>query len=204
MEELVSTDNIHREILEDAKRKAGKILKSAEASIAAEAERWEAKLQKAVDEIRRHYDAEIAEKKAEAQTRLTMDKMRIRLDKVTRELDKAARAFLASLRREEILDALLHALQKRLENAKAVSGADFTPLSIHVCGLSEAETGALLDRLHLSGAPGAARVEERETAGEFPSVTLSDGGITITASIQAEADAVLLAKRSEAAEALFG
>jgi hypothetical protein len=212
MEELLSTDNIHREILDDAKRKAAKILKNAENAIAAAASGWDAKLQKAVDEVKARYDAEIAGKKSEAAARLTMDKARTKLFKITRELEKAMRGFFWTLPRKEALAVLERALAVRLANVKATHAArngppetmDFSGLEAETRGLTKAETETILGHLSLT----AVRIDEGKAGGgeqnELPSITLWAGDIKITASIQAEADAMLLSKRAEAAEALFG
>jgi hypothetical protein len=215
MEELLSTDNIHREILDDAKRKAAKILKNAENTIAAAATDWDAKLQKAVDEVKARYDAEIAGKQSEAKARLAMDKARAKLSKITGELEKAMRGFFRTLPRKEALAVLERALSVRLAAVKAVCAAHdgtskavavfpFFPIQAEIYGLTKAEAETILGRLSLT----AVQIDERgagnDGQNELPFITLWAGDIKITASIQAEADAMLLSKRAEAAEALFG
>jgi hypothetical protein len=229
MEELVSTDNIHREILDDAKRKAAKILKNAEGAIAAAAADWDAKLQKAVDEVRARYDAEITGKQSEAKARLAMDKARAKLSHVTGELEKAMRGFFRTLPRNETLAVLERALSVRLAAVKAArtardgarAAADFPRLAIETSGLTKAETETILGHLSLTadrideyaGDTGSRNrastnspLSQNETSfiNELPAIMFWAGDIKITASIQAEADAMLLSKRAEAAEALFG
>ncbi|MDR0637893.1 MAG: hypothetical protein LBG27_03150 [Spirochaetaceae bacterium] len=204
MEELLSTDNIHREILDDAKRKAAKILKNAESAIAAAATDWDVRLQRAVGEVRARYDADIAEKMAEAKARLAMDKARSRLSKINGALEKAMRGFFQTLERKELLAVLERALAVRLAAVKAVAGkhetVDFSPVEVETCGLTKAEAETILGRLSLT----ATRINEIPAVDELPSIILWTGDIKMTASIQAEADALLLSKRAEVAEALFG
>jgi hypothetical protein len=205
MEELLSTDSIHREILDDAKRKATKILNGAENTVVAVSAEWNAKLQKAVDQVKKRYETDLAEKKTESWARLAMDKARAKLSKVTGELDNAMTAFFQSLSRKEILDILEHALSVRIDNVKSAAlplfNAGFSQLQVQAYGLGKDEAETLLSHLSLT----AVQIDRREISGdELPSIVLLAGDIKITASIQAEAEAVLLSKRSEAAEVLFG
>jgi hypothetical protein len=204
MEELLSTDNIHREILDDAGRKAQKLLKGAEGVVASMSAEWERKLQKAVAEVKARNDAEIREKQVEGKARLAMDKARAKFTKVSGELDHAVFAFFRDLPQNDRLSVLEHALSLRLANVKAAAVSDesgFSRLQVETCGVSRAETETLLGRFSLT----AAQIGERAAANdELPSIVLSTGDIKITASLQVEADSILREKRSEAAEALFG
>jgi hypothetical protein len=208
MEELLSTDNIHREILDDAARKAAKISRGAESAVASMSAEWDGKLQKAVAEVKERYEAEIAGQVAEGKARLAMDKARAKLTKITGELETAMGAFFRALSQNERLSVLEHALSLRLDNVKATAGASpgdggFSGFEVETCGVTKAEAETLLGHLSLS----ATRIDERKTENdELPSIVLilSTGDIKITASLQVEADAVLREKRSEAAEALFG
>jgi hypothetical protein len=201
MEELLSTDNIHREILDDAGRKAQKLLKGAEGVVASMAAEWDRKLQKAVAEVKARYDAEIGEKQVEGNARLAMDKARAKLTKISGELDHAVSAFFRDLPQNDRLSVLEHALSLRLANVKAADDDGFSCLQVETCGVNRAETKALLGRLSLA----AAQIDERTAVNdELPTIILSTGDIKITASLQVEADSILLKKRSEAAEALFG
>ena len=56
MEELRSTEFLDREILEDARKKAFKILKPADDTIQSQAKVWEKKLKKAITAIQKNYD----------------------------------------------------------------------------------------------------------------------------------------------------
>jgi hypothetical protein len=205
MEELLSTDNIHREILDDAARKAGKISRGAESAVASMSAEWDEKLQKAVAEVKERYDAEIAGQVAEGKARLAMDKARAKLTKITGELENAMDVFFHALPQNERLALLEHALSLRLDNVRAAAGSlpddGGTGFEIETCGMSRAEAETLLGHLSLSADRIQGRVAENN---ELPSIILSTGDIKITASLRTEADAVLREKRSEAAEALFG
>jgi hypothetical protein len=218
MEELLSTDIIHREILDDAARKAEKIRKGAESMVASMSAEWDGKLQKAVAGVKERYDAEVAGQEAEGKARLAMDKARAKLTKITRALENAMDAFFHDLPQNERLALLEHALSLRLDNVRAATGAlpvgGGSGMRVETCGISRAETEALLGRLSLA----AVRIDERKPEDdELPSIMLlmsidsagdwadnAGGDIKITASLQVQADAVLREKRSEAAEALFG
>jgi vacuolar-type H+-ATPase subunit E/Vma4 len=214
MEELVSTDNIHREILEDARRKAGRILKSASDSCAALSADWDAKLNGALDDVKRRYESDRVSKEAEAKARLAMDKARAKLEKTQNGLSSAMNAYLKTVERPRLLAKIESELAARLEYvARTAPDADFranaASTEAEVCGLSAAEAGGLLGRQGL----GDVRVTERpvaksgssETATDvFPSIVLRGKAVKLTVSIQAVADEILLDCRAQAAEALFG
>jgi hypothetical protein len=227
MEELLSTDNIHREILDDAKRKAAKILKNAENAIASADSEWDAKLQKAVDEMKARYEAEIAGRKSEAKARMAIDKTRAKLSKVTGELEKALGNFFRMFERKDALAVLERALSARLASVKAASvthdgslkALDFSGLEVETHGLTKAEAETILGHLSLTAAHidvrkagGGERSAANETlsankqneTNEFLSIILWTGDIKMTASLRTEAEAMLLSKRAEVAEALFG
>ena len=55
MEELQSTEALDREILEDARKKAFKILKSADESAASAKAAWDRKLERTLKEVRENF-----------------------------------------------------------------------------------------------------------------------------------------------------
>jgi hypothetical protein len=212
MEELLSTDSIHKEILDDARRKAAKILKTVEDSQAAASREWTEKLEKAVSEVKARYDAEVAEQRAEAGVRLTMDKARARLMKETGELSKAARLFFETTPRAGLLDLLSTIIARRVAYAESmVGGADMARIEVCCAGMTKAEAEAALQKAGIGERVLAITMEEKAPSDALPSgpaslpaFVLSTGAARITASIEAEAEDVLRAKRAETVEAIFG
>ena len=210
MEELLSTDSIHKEILDDARRKAAKILKTVEDSAAEASREWDAKLEKAVAEVKARYDAEVAEQRAEAGVRLAMDKARAKLMKETRELSQAARLFFESAPRAGLLDLLAKTLIRRIAYAETVvGGAELAQIEAAAAGMTKAEAESALSHAGIRGRIHAITMEENTPTGgtaatALPSFVLTTGAVRITASIEAEAEDVLRTKRAETVEAIFG
>ncbi len=77
MEELKSTDVLDKEILEDARKKANRILRQADETIESKADAWAKQSQAALEEVHRKYEDRISKQRAEITARLPLDKRRI-------------------------------------------------------------------------------------------------------------------------------
>jgi hypothetical protein len=208
MEELQSTEALDREILEDARKKAFKILKTADESIASSKAAWDRKLAKTLDDAGESYRKREDQGKKEIMARLPMDKRRVRSEKIEMFLDTAMEGFLSSLTRREILSILEQELKRRLLDAGLVPN-DTDRAHLRYRGLGPDELDALVKKT--TGAPLSQKedplyliqaVSRSEAA--FPALVLDFPSLRITASVDKAAAGLLLDTRSELAAALLG
>jgi len=197
MEELQSTDILDREILEDARKKAARILKTADDAVRAHTKEWEKKTAESIDALEKKYNEqkELAGEKVMA--RLPIDKRRAKVEKIENLLQSAVESWYNSLSRVQILELLSKELSKRLalcEEFSAPSGK-----RAFYNGLERGEVEKTLKTLS-----GTCTIEENTTADRFPAITLEAGNVRIIASIQRLVDFLLQEKRTELVEALVG
>jgi vacuolar-type H+-ATPase subunit E/Vma4 len=196
MEELQSTEALDREILEDARKKAFKILKSADESAAASKASWERKLEKTLAQAKQSYAEKVEQGRTEIMARLPMDRRRVKSEKIESLLSKAKNDFLSSLDRATILDLLKRELEQRLANADE-DGA----CALRYRGLAKNELDPIVKNINVSS-----QKEDPlySIAGSFPAIVLDYPGLRVTASVDAAAADILLDKRAELATALLG
>ncbi|MDR2553551.1 MAG: DUF632 domain-containing protein [Treponema sp.] len=201
MEELQSTETLDREILEDARKKAFKILKGADDSAAAASSSWEKKLRKTGERVRGDYEKKIEKARREILARLPLDKRRIRSEKIEAFLAGAIRGFLASLDR----GTLLRILQEELSRLQIPPGAVSSGAGeVRYRGLSAEELDSLFQLLPCP-APVSIREDPLYTApGDFPALIIDFPRMRITASVDQAAEVLLLDKRAELTGALLG
>ncbi|MDR1895115.1 MAG: ATPase [Spirochaetales bacterium] len=200
MDELQSTEALDREILEDARKKAYRILKSADESAAASEKEWEQKLDSALEKIRSGYDKKAARIRQEIMARLPMDKRRIRSGKIESFLNRAMEGFLKSLDRTGMLRILERELEKRMGEMREEAGE----AELRYRNLSSGELDVLLHK-PLSGLSLTAKEDPLSAVpGSFPALVIDFPRLRITASADRAAEALLLDKRVELAEALLG
>ena len=77
MEELRSTEVLDKEILEDARKKAHKILQTADEALEAQNRDWEKKIQRSVKSIKRTYEARLKKTTEEIFARFPLDQRRL-------------------------------------------------------------------------------------------------------------------------------
>ena len=200
MEELQSTELLDREILEDARKKAYRILKSADDMVKANAAEWEAKIRLTVDELKAKYAERRKFAEAEIMARLPIDKCRARAEKIENLLGSAVENWYAGLGREQVLSLLEKGLAKRL-----VQCGEFFPgagrCRAVIRNLSRDEGEAILRKV----LPGIAYSMNEQSASEiYPEITLENEAVRITSSIQKTVDFFLHDKRSELIFALLG
>jgi hypothetical protein len=102
MEEIVATDAMRAEIIEDARKKAEHILKEADEESAREAEAGRTAAADVSRDIASGSAARTSRRRAEAEARLPLDSMRLRTEFVDRALREAARDFASTLPRDEM------------------------------------------------------------------------------------------------------
>ncbi|MDR2247577.1 MAG: ATPase [Treponema sp.] len=201
MEELQSTEVLDREILEDARRKAQRILKTADETVASGTRKWEKKTEDALKGIRDTYAARFEASRNEIMARLPLDKRRTRLAKIETLLQDAASLYVAGLPRSRLLAMLEGELKKRageLDSSKLVGTA-------FIRGISGEETASLLKAVFPDGKWVITNGEYRRIApGIFPALVVDTLAARITVSIDAVIETLLRDKRAEFAAALLG
>ena len=204
MEELQSTEILDREILEDARKKAHRILKTAESTITAKSADWEKNLNAVLDELEKKYAQHGKLAVDEITARLPIDKRRAKARKIEELLYSAVKTWYGGLSRERILDLLRKELEKRIAACEKFTTAGGVRVYIHL--LEQAEAQALLQAV-LPSAPGIdipCIIEEIHAASDYPEITLETPKVRIYASISKIVDFFLGEKRAELAEALLG
>jgi vacuolar-type H+-ATPase subunit E/Vma4 len=204
MEELQSTEVLDKEILEDARRKAQRILKTADETTASGTKKWERKTERALKGIRERYAVRLEASRSEIMARLPLDKRRTRLAKIETLLKDAASAYLAGLERSKLLTLLEAELEKRAGELDASSLVSTTGTAAGR-GLSAGELSALLKRTFPQVKWQLEGEENRHlTPGAFPALVLDAQSARITVSIDTLIGTLLLDRRAELAAALLG
>jgi vacuolar-type H+-ATPase subunit E/Vma4 len=200
MEELQTTEILDREILEDARKKAYRILKTADETVKTKAGEWEKKISATVDDLRQKYEEQRALAAAEIMARLPMDKRRAKAEKIESLFRQAVDAWYAGLGREQVLAILKQELTERLAECEEFSAGTEGPRAlVHKLDRSEAES---VLKAALGGK--ACGIEEASSAALYPELILENSRVRITASIQKTVDFFLHEKRAELATALLG
>jgi hypothetical protein len=206
MEELQSTEVLDREILEDARKKAYRILKTADDTVAANAAAWEKKAAEAAAELESHYAARRQRSVAEISARLPLDTQRLWSEKIETLLRSATEHWFAGLGRERVLALLGTELEKRLAECPEFAAAE--TIRAAYSRLDRAEAEAIIKKQ----LPRARLVFEQSAAGDgaedpdraYPELTLDIPAARITASINMLTDSLLHDQRAELATALLG
>jgi vacuolar-type H+-ATPase subunit E/Vma4 len=199
MEELQSTDKLVQEIQEDARKKAHRILKTAEETIQTKSTEWEEKLRAAMDDLAKKYVQQDTFARDEIMARLPMDKRRIKAKKIEELLNAAVEAWYAGLSRERVLELLKKELEKRLAVNNAFTFTGETRARIHKIDRKEAET---VLRSALSGKLCA--IEEVHSVSPYPEIILETQEVRIYASIGNIVEFFLDKNRAELVDALLG
>ncbi|GHV75384.1 hypothetical protein AGMMS49942_02050 [Spirochaetia bacterium] len=200
MEELLSTDVLDKEILEDARKKARRILKAAEDALAASAAAWEERLAKDTGELKRSFRGRTLKTREELMARLPLDKRRTYSEKVEAHLFTAMRDYLLSLSREKLLALLEKELRRCAEGLPEAA-----PLLVGCRGLAEEELKTLVDKA-LPGISWTVQtaMDFHKLPGSFPAIIVETPAVRLTASVDALAAALLDDSRAELVEALLG
>jgi vacuolar-type H+-ATPase subunit H len=218
MEEIRSTEALDKEILEDARKKAFKILKSADESAARVESKWQEKTKVDLAAITASYEAKSARERDEIMARLPLDKRRLRSEKADATMKDAMRAFLGVLPRDILLKILKSEFSARLSacidwipDTQVVGGtaSSFVPF-LEYAALTENEAKTIFDQAFAEAQPAfdgknvVLRANTRPYAPEFPSFVLETSTVKINASVETAAANLLESKRAELASALLG
>jgi len=203
MEELQSTEILDQEILEDARKKAHRILKAAEDTIKAKLAEREQKLNETISELEKKYAQLSKHATDEIMAHLQIDKQRVKAKKIEELLASAVQTWFAGLSRERVLALLKGELAKRVA-ASDTSTASSIKAQIHQVERKEAETLLKAVLPGKSGANAPYAIEESVSVSPYPEIILETPEARIYASISKTVDALLGEKRAELVEALLG
>jgi len=196
MEELQSTEILDQEILEDARKKAHRILKTAEDTIKAKLADREKNLNETIDKLEKKYAQQSKFATDEIMAHLQIDKQRVKAKKIEELLSSAVKTWYAGLSRERVLALLKGELARRVA-ASDLSGGTIK-VQIHHVERKEAE--AILQAV----LPAKCSIEEVASVSPFPEIILETPEARIYASIGKTVDAFLGEKRAELVDALLG
>jgi V/A-type H+/Na+-transporting ATPase subunit E len=196
MEELQSTEILDREILEDARKKVVRILKSAEETINAQNAEWEKKTISSIDELDRKYKEQREISAAKIMARLPIDKHRVKIEKIENLLFSAVETWFKSLSRQKTLDLLAEELEKRLALCEDFYKAAKVDASIN--GINRKEAESVFQKIKIKCV-----INEDTIANRYPLITLDNGETRIIAGIGNIVDFLLQEKRAELVEALI-
>jgi hypothetical protein len=200
MEELQSTDVLDREILEDARNKAKRVLAAAEEAIAGGAQSWEKRADKDCGELKMSLAARVEKARVELMARLPLDKRRSHSEKVEALLVSAMQEYLGSLSRERIL-ALLEKSLRRCAPGLPETGA----LEAGCRSLSQEELARVVDR-SFPGREWAFQpaLGTHQIPGSLPALIVDSPAARITASVDVLAASLMEDSRAELVSALLG
>ena len=196
MEELQSTEILDHEILEDARKKAHRILKTADDTIKTKLADREKNLSETMSELERKYAQQSKFATDEIMAHLQIDKQRVKAKKIEELLSSAVKTWYAGLSRERVLALLKGELARRVA-ASNLSGGEIRA-QIHHIERKEAE--AMLQAV----LPGKCSIEEFASVSAYPEIILETPEARIYASIGKTVDALLGEKRAELVEAMLG
>jgi hypothetical protein len=203
MEELQSTEILDREILEDARKKAYRILNAADDAVKAKAAEWEQKTAALVNELEQKHTQQREHTAAEIMARLPVDKRRAKTEKIESLLKQAAADWYAGLSRERVLSLLEKELARRLAGCgeffnRTLAGG---PPRAIIHKLEQNEADAILKKV----SPGQNFTIEKIPSGcPYPEIILENSAARISASINKTIDFFLHEQRAELTAALLG
>jgi len=200
MEEIRSTEALDREILEDARKKADRILRAAEQRLESDKESWKKKTEDDISELERLHVQRVEKHRQEVMARLPLDKRRARAERSERILNGAMEEFLASLPLEKQLGLLKAELRDR------ASSLPPGPVTIAFRGLDEGTVTILLKEAlpQSSWTVDENLLTDDQKMEKLPLLVVNGGAVRITASLSALAQDLLLQYRAELATVLLG
>lgn len=207
MEELQSSEVLDREILEDARKKADRVLRAADQAAATIAATWKAKGDADIAALEKSYAARSASFRAETMARVPLDERRERSGRAERLLGEAMKTWLTSLPRDKLLSLFSPRMAAASEILKQEAGLTGAEVSIN--GLDVDEARALLARWDEKaawrlGADGGAFLSAHGRFDAFPALRVVTGSVVLRLSIADVVEEALSGYRLELATALLG
>ena len=203
MEELRSTEILDKEIKEDARKKAERILKNADAEAKAVLSGVAAKIEKTKKEKKALYAAKIEAYKSDSEAAIPLEKLRKRISFFDTEIKKALDAYFDNIGEDNrliIISALLHAFTDVVQGSGLKIKYSGYPRDKIEKIVAENFKGSKIEEYkELSGA-------EAEIAGLKDGIFAEDtsGVFICKASIDEIKIRLLTEKRAELKAALFG
>jgi hypothetical protein len=231
MEELQSTEVLDREILEDARRKAFRMLKTADDTVKTNTTAWEKKKSQAVEDLKRRFQERRGRAAEEIMARLPLDKRRAESEKIDRLVQNALDAWYAAQSRGRVLALLEAELRRRIEACPefgsalgTISASGGRNIKAMFYKLSREEGDAMLSTIlppeswevvdsgpTAGGAAGASSTgagaairASGALSGTYPELVLDTPLVRITASINILAVDLLADYRAELTSSLIG
>ena len=199
MEELQSIDILGREILEDARKKAGRILKTSDDTITAKSAEWDAKITAAITELEQKNLRNSRYAEAEIMAALPIDKLRIKSAKTEELLNAAVAVWFSRLSRQQVLAILQNELAQRIAVCECLDEPD--GIYVTICKIDKSEAEKLLQEV-LPGKP--CIIEEAHSDALYPEIIIENNKVRITASIDKVTEFFLSEQRAELIESLLG
>jgi len=206
MEELQSTENLEREILEDAKKKACKILKTADEIIKNNSAQWTKKTSFALSELEKNFDEHRRLAEVEIMAVLPMDKRRVRAEKLENALRGAVDTWYFGLSRDQVTGFLINELKKRIAvyDGLFAQGRETSGFRAVIHKLTMAEAEIILKEVFPKGNRILQYDDSEGFKEAFPEIILENNDVRISASVAKTAGFFLNEKRAELVEALLG
>jgi polyhydroxyalkanoate synthesis regulator phasin len=197
MEELQSTEILEREILEDARKKALRILKNADDTIRTKTSEWEKKTSQTIDELEENYNKQKEAAEEKVMARLPVDKLRCKVEKIENLLLSAVETWYNSISRQRILELLADDFSKRFALCEEILTS--AKKNVYHSGIEHKEAETILKNIKANFT-----INEAQAAGHYPYITLETDKVRIISSIQKIINYYLQEKRAELIEALTG
>jgi V/A-type H+/Na+-transporting ATPase subunit E len=209
MEELKSTEALDREILEDAQKKAARLLRNAEQAANASEREWAKKAETDIAELERKHAERVAERRKETLGRLPRDKRRERAERAERLRGAAMADYLAALPRLKLLSLVQKELSAR------VGALPSTGLVVKAMAFAPGEVEALLSAvlparswtLAQSDSASSRSIDPSNpaaTALALPSLVVEGARVYVRVGVESAAEELLREQRAELAVALLG
>jgi vacuolar-type H+-ATPase subunit H len=195
MEEIVSADAIQSEILEDARKKAARILEESEVESARNVAAIEAKAAEVVEEIVSSNEAKSARFRMETMARFPLERTRMRTAFVDGKLREAVGAYISGLGEERVA---------ALSEAMLAAGSAFfagKDVELLRMGLSEAAARAAGTKT-LANAASLTHAEDPSLPAPGMVARATDGSVLMRATMDLVEGRLLGEKRGELARAL--
>ncbi|MCL2214217.1 MAG: hypothetical protein FWC06_03295 [Treponema sp.] len=203
MEELQSTEILDREILDDARKKALRLLKEAEDTINTQNVQWEKEITHEIEKIEKKYKDQKESEIKSIMSRLPVDKQRAKIEKIESMLKTAVDAWYNSQSREQILELLSKELTMRLNYCKD-QFKENDNFSIEAAGLDQKEIDVIIKLINKNYSFSISKSILTTAHSSFPSITVIADDVRIIASIEKTIDYILHEKREELIFSLTG
>jgi vacuolar-type H+-ATPase subunit E/Vma4 len=206
MEELQSTDILSREILEDARKKASNILKTADETVKIHKAEWDKKTTESITELEKKFNNQRKIITGKIMAKLPIDKKRIKVQTVEKFLFSAIEVWYQSLNRDQVLSLLTGELVKRVKlNHEIIESSVSTERYVYYFGIERKDIESIINKLNsLISVFSSFSIKEVPAIQQYPSITLETENVRIIVSIQNIVDFLLQDKRTELIEALTG